>query len=559
MEQPEHGAAPAPLRRAVGGYELLRVLGSGGMGTVFEAIDADGRHVALKLLHPAFSADDAARERLRREVTTLHRVRGARVARVLDAEADSAEAFVVTEMIDGQSLDESVREHGPMDTEELRDLAAGLSAALEQIHAVGVVHRDMKPGNVMLTDDGPVVIDFGISQLADDSRLTQTGLVTGTPGYVDPGVLAGGVPGTGGDWWGWAAVLVFAATGRPPFGTGPLAAVLARVETGRADVDGLPPRIAQVLRRALHPDPALRMSAGSVVQALDDHVHGREVTEAVGAALAAGPLPPSFAPGRAPGVTETIGHQQRPVTPPAPARHEPQPQASQPHEPQRHAPVPYRPPQVQQPAAPAPTGGGVQDWPAWAVPARSRPGITLAWWFAAVGAGTLWPGVTLLFFAAVMLVGGAVGSSARALRNRRLRHGVRRSDVAVASLATPVHALLSVLLLVPGAVVGALGGGIVWGLTASSAMEPPTAVTAVVMAVVIGTATALTWWTPSSTTAREGVWAMLDVVAPGRGSVWIWIVCGLTIAAATTAAALLGTPTPLWDPLPVPPVPSFVS
>src|SRR5690606_11562125 len=131
-------------------------------------------------------------------------------------------------------------------------------------------HRDMKPGNVMLTDDGPVVIDFGISQVADDARLTQTGPVTGTPGYVDPQVLAGGVPDAAGDWWGWAAVLLFAATGRAPLGTGPLSAVLARVETGRADVDGLPPRFGQVLRRALHPDPTLRMPHGSVLRALAD-------------------------------------------------------------------------------------------------------------------------------------------------------------------------------------------------------------------------------------------------------------------------------------------------
>lgn len=577
MEQSQQGSAAAPVRRAVGGYELLRVLGSGGMGTVYEAIDADGRHVALKLLHPAFSTDDAARERLRREVVTLHRVRGARVARVLDAEADSAEAFVVTELIDGQSLDASIREHGPMDAEELRDLARGLAAALEQIHAVNVVHRDMKPGNVMLTDSGPVVIDFGISQVADDVRLTQTGLVTGTPGYVDPQVLQGAVPGVAGDWWGWSAVLVFAATGRAPFGTGPLAAVLARVESGRVDVEGLPPRVAQVLRRAVHPDPALRMPHGSVVRALDDHVHGREVTEAIGEDWAGGALPPTYAPGTAgfagAGATEVLqdpdATRRRPPEPvldPDATRRRPPDLAptsyptpvvqAPPSQPVWTAPPQQGPPLVPQqsyPPPPQPAPRQSEEWPAWAVPARSRPGITLAWWLAVVGSGMLWPGWALLAFGGVMIVGGAVGSSARALRNRRLRHGLRRSDVAVTSLATPLHALLAVLLLAPGAVVGVLGGGILWGLLA------PSGVTVLVTLVVVATATLLTWWTPSSTTAREGIWAVLDVIAPGRASVWIWILIGLIVAAATATAAYLGAPAPVWTPLPEPPIPDFVT
>ncbi|WP_420112110.1 protein kinase domain-containing protein, partial [Pseudactinotalea sp.] len=515
MEGSEHGTTPAPARRSVGGYELVRVLGSGGMGTVYEAIDADGRQVALKLLHPAFSTDDAARERLRREVATLHRVRGARVARVLDAEADADEAFVVTELIDGESLDYSVRHHGPLDAEELRDLAAGLSAALDQIHATGVVHRDMKPGNVMLTDDGPVVIDFGISQLADDARLTQTGLVTGTPGYVDPQVLAGGVPDSRGDWWGWAAVLVFAATGRPPFGTGPLAAVLARVETGRADVEGLPPRIAQVLRRALHPDPTLRLGHASVVKAMDDHVNGREVTELVGEqspATAGADLPPSYAPGGpAPGATEAWPEQ--PAVQPPPLPHgwgEPVAQVA-PMPP--HQPVPYEggPPALEQPQGQHDQQGEVEEWPAWAVPARSRPGITLAWWLGIVGAGMLWPGITLLAFGAVMVVGGAVGASAKALRNRRLRHGLRRSDVAVTSLASPVHTLLAILLLIPGAVVGVLGGGILWGLLS------PSGVDSFLMLVVGATPNMMTWWSPTSSTPREGVWAIQGAVATTPG------------------------------------------
>src|SRR5690606_16617616 len=153
-------------------------------------------------------------------------------------------------------------------------------------------------------------------------------------------------PDTRGDWWGWAAVLLFAATGRPPFGTGPLAAVLARVETGRADVDGLPPRVGQVLRRALHPEPELRLSPQSVIKALDDHLFGREVTQVV--ALAddddRGPtrpgtqqLPPSYAPPIQHGWGEPVAHV-------AAVPHHPEPVHSQPAHPEPvHLPQPVHP------------------------------------------------------------------------------------------------------------------------------------------------------------------------------------------------------------------------
>lgn len=545
MESP--GVDARRASRAVGGYQLLQVLGSGGMGTVYLAIDAEGNHVALKLLHPAFNADDGARERLRREVATLHRVRGPRVSRVLDAEVDADEAFVVTELINGQPLDTSIREHGPMDAEELRGLAVGLAAALDQIHGVNVVHRDLKPGNVMLTDAGPVVIDFGISQLADDARLTQAGLVTGTPGYVDPVVLAGGVPGTAGDWWGWAAVLLFAATGRPPFGSGPMAAVLARVETGRADTDGLPPRIAQVMRRALHPDPTLRMPHGSVLQAMNDRLYGREVTEVVDPnqhtsgspaapqAVAAGPPPPPPVPQSGPPVPAGPTLVRPPDAPPA---------QRQWHPPPTPAAVVEQPGRVPAPQA--------QPMPPWAVPARSRPSLSLAWWLAVVAVGTLWPGWTVLIFAAVLAIAGTVGASARALRNRRLRHGPRRSDIAVASLASPWHVLLAILLLLPGALLGLLGGAIVWGLLAAS-VQPW-----IVVLVALAVTTQLVWWTPSGQTTREGAWAVWEVIAPGPVITAIWILVGLIVAAVAGAAVVAG-PEPVWWPLPVPPVPSFVS
>lgn len=304
----------------VGGYRLLRPLGAGGTGSVYEAVDGDGRHVALKVLHPHIAADPAARARLSREVSLLHRVRGAGVARVLDAEAEDAEAFVVTELVDGPTLEADVDRDGPYTPEELRGLAHGLAEALTAIHDAGVVHRDLKPSNVMLSGRGPVLIDFGIAQVADDVRLTQTGMVTGTPGYLAPEIVEGGDPSAEADWWAWAAVLAFAGTGRPPFGRGPTAAVLSRVASGNVDVAGLPENVAAMLRAALQPDPARRPDHEQVLGVLD----GGELPAWLIATLEAGGAP--VASGTAGPVAHLPGSggdpptRSMPVTPPGKGR-----------------------------------------------------------------------------------------------------------------------------------------------------------------------------------------------------------------------------------------------
>ncbi|WP_159621206.1 serine/threonine-protein kinase [Ruania rhizosphaerae] len=569
--------------REVGGYRLLEVLGSGGMGTVYEAIDAEDRHVAVKLLHPIFSADDAARERLRREVATLHRVRGERVSRVLDAEADSAEAFIVTELIDGQSLEESVREHGPLDAEELADLADGLADALEAIHAVGVVHRDLKPGNVMLTDDGPVVIDFGISQLADDPRLTQTGLVTGTPGYVDPQVMRGADPGPVGDWWGWAAVLVFAATGRGPFGSAQ--GVLLRVEAGRVDTDGLPPRTAQVLRRALHPDPDRRMRPDVVRRALRDHATGREPTSLLADGdddaenlheprtevvaddpdLAA-PLPPAIPPGSAPPEHTAVMPQQVRDQYPSTAQYSSSAQGEQPPPPDGAArlPDPVHPdagppsPSIQEVPAPAVQPppyslgpDGFPERPAWAVPARARPWLSLVWLAALSLLGGLYPSVVVLGAVVLVVIFGAIGSDVRALRQRRLSRGPGRWDLPRATAAFPLHVVLGLLLTLPGVVVAAAGVVIVWVL-AVQAVPLVFLVPAVVAVAVL-----LLWWTPSSGNAREGQRTVLRVLAPAGAAAAVWALIAAGVGLTALALTVLGDGAVQWWPFPVPPTRFF--
>ncbi len=251
----------------IGGYTVVGPLGAGGMGTVYRAVDGGGNEVALKLLHPD-PADSPARARLLREVAALQRLRHPAVAAVLDAETDSTDAFLVTELVDGTDLERLVAETGPLDADELLALASGLRDALRAIHAAGVVHRDLKPSNVVMTPGGPVLIDFGLAQGEADTRLTSTGLVAGTPGYLAPELLDGDDPTESADWWGWAALLVFAATGRPPFGGGRATTVLARARAGKPDLTGLGQLTRTAIRGALAPDPGDRTSPDDVVAAL---------------------------------------------------------------------------------------------------------------------------------------------------------------------------------------------------------------------------------------------------------------------------------------------------
>lgn len=256
------------LGSTIGGYRIVEKIGSGGMSVVYRAIDADGRDVALKLLHPELAVDPRARQRLRREVAMLQRVKGPYMAQILDAETDEEEIFIVTELIEGPTLDRDVRESGRYEGGDLLELGQELSAALESIHHAGVLHRDLKPSNVMMGADGPVLIDFGIAQLGDDLRMTQTGSLTHTPGFCDPRVIRGQDPDVDADWWALAAVLAYAATGRAPFGVGNSPAVMHRVITGDAQLDGLPAGVARAFRAALSPRLEGRLNFADLLGAL---------------------------------------------------------------------------------------------------------------------------------------------------------------------------------------------------------------------------------------------------------------------------------------------------
>ena len=271
--------------RRLGPWTLQERIGEGGMGVVWRASDERGREVAIKVLRSHIAHDDGARERLRREVHTLARVRHPRVAAVIDADVDGPAPYIVTEYVPGRPLDVVIEERGGLGREPLLRLARGLADALQAIHGVGIVHRDLKPGNVLLVGEGerpdPVVIDFGIAQVADDVRLTSTGLVMGTPGYLSPELVDGGDITEATDWWGWAACLAFAASGHPPFGRGPMTVVLDRVVRGRVQLDGVDPELAPLLALALSPKPSWRPDAGEVLEAVELYARGQDVTGAL--------------------------------------------------------------------------------------------------------------------------------------------------------------------------------------------------------------------------------------------------------------------------------------
>src|ERR1700739_623246 len=205
------------LPGTLGPYRLQDRLGEGGMGVVHLAHDPQGTLVAVKVLHPATTESATARLRLAREVETMRRVHSPFVAEVLDADVTGEYPYIVTRYVPGPTLDEMVRDRGPLAAQGLRRLAYGMAEALTAIHAAGVVHRDLKPGNVMLTDDRPIVIDFGIAQAGDATRLTQTGLVMGTPGYLAPEVIEGRPSSPASDVHSWGATMAFAAIGRTPY------------------------------------------------------------------------------------------------------------------------------------------------------------------------------------------------------------------------------------------------------------------------------------------------------------------------------------------------------
>jgi len=269
--------APMPLQQGdpsqVGRYQLAARLGAGGMGVVYLGEADDGQQVAVKVLRPGYADDSEFQARFRREAAALARVRNKYTVQVIDADTDSATPFLVTEFAEGPSLSEHVDAHGPLHPEALYRIASALAEALDAIHAAGVTHRDLKPSNVLLTEAGPKVIDFGIARIGDGTTITGTGLAIGSPGYMAP-EQATGHTGQESDIFAWALILVFAASGQPPFGGGEIIGILHRIVSESPDISAIPPRLMPLVQGALAKDPARRPTAADLVRELSSEAFG---------------------------------------------------------------------------------------------------------------------------------------------------------------------------------------------------------------------------------------------------------------------------------------------
>ena len=253
--------------RVIGEFRLHAQLGAGGMGRVFLASSPGGREVAVKVVHPYLARDDIFRGRFRREVAAARAVNGGFAAPVIAAGPDDDPPWLATAYVPGPSLQEAVTATGPLPDDAAVKLAAGLAEALRAIHACGLVHRDLKPGNVLLAADGPRVIDFGIARALDGTVLTAAESALDSP-FMSPEQAQGLPTGPASDVFSLGGVVYFAATGDGPFGTGHSAVMLYRIMHTEPDLDRLPPGLRDLAASCLAKDPAQRPAPAELATAL---------------------------------------------------------------------------------------------------------------------------------------------------------------------------------------------------------------------------------------------------------------------------------------------------
>jgi hypothetical protein len=554
----------------IGRYRLLERLGEGGMGVVHLAEDARGRKVAIKVLRPAVAGDVTALRRLAREVDTMRRVHSPHVAEIIDADVTAEPPYVVTQYVPGNTLEEAVLEQGPLRGDALQRLAAGLARALAAIHGAGVIHRDLKPGNVMFLDGEPIVIDFGIAQAVDSTRLTATGLVIGTPGYLAPEIIEGEDAGAASDVHSWASTVAFAATGRPPFGTGSFESVFYKIMEGRPDLDGIPDALLPLIRSAMSRHPAERPSAGALAelaQRIDldvttpdlprpdpapaasyetavDGVYetgrptrrgavaaGREARRGRGRRPAATPSPPS-----GPAQPKDF----RGLLPPVPPPPAPQPAAAtapQAQVPAAGAPgtrprAPY-PPQgpygpAGAPARPYPQGGYPQGRPERVKPYGWYRLLGLLVLVGTLALAVMLPMVTAIAVLAVLLLLRAGDRAAKDLESKRIRRGPRGGDVIAAALGSPLRLPRAALTTVFVSPIGAFAGAAV--LFALMVARPDVSVRRSI-ALAVAAFILVQCLGPGSEPVRRQLARVWGVVAPRREVAIVIAVC-LTLVVA---------------------------
>ena len=452
-------AHPTPPEVSIGGYRLLARIGEGGMGVVHVAQAPDGDRVALKVLRPHVVGDAEGRERLAREVASLRKVRSRHVAEILGADPQGDRPFIVTRYVPGLSLHDTVRTQGPLSPRDLAHAARHLLEAVRDVHAADVLHRDIKPTNVVMEGRSPILIDFGLARLAEDPRLTATGWLLGSPGYLAPEVLFGDEATAATDVHGWAATMVHAATGRSPYGRGHTMTLLDRTRRGDIDLRGVLDPLRRLLAQCLALEPLDRPSVREVGAELDSLDADHLPTQAVAVAPPVGPADVEPGPTRPwqladdeprgpDSTTELLG------APPVPAAGPPT--AALP-------PVPAPPQTITSPPRSLATVPTLQQWPKHQPPTALRPVPQLAplpragqqpltrsgrlrralllvsAWALVVAGFRAAPYLTVAAVALLVVATRGVSRSQDALRRRRLGRGPRWHDAPRTVLGYPWH------------------------------------------------------------------------------------------------------------------------
>jgi serine/threonine protein kinase len=593
----EHQGAATSGDDSIGPYRLAEVLGEGGMGVVRRGTDPAGRTVAVKVLRPAAAGDATALRRLAREVDTMRRVRSPYIAQIIDADVTANPPYIVTQYVQGRTLEQAVEERGPLDGRALKRLAEGLAEALAAIHAAGIVHRDLKPGNVMFNTSGdPILIDFGIAMPVDATRLTTAGMVIGTPGYLAPEIISGEEARAPADIHSWAGTLIYAATGRPPFGSGTFEGIFYKIMQGTPDLTGVPAPLLPVLRSAMALHPAERPTAkdlAHLVSRLDlemtmmDHTMVDRRTGTQGSPAPAPPRPVQEIPLQEIPV-QRVPTQQRlpqprdfrgqlpPVAPPPPspppADPGPRSYALRPQRPQPETgPRPYDqsrtglrpqgpgsygppqgpqnyglPPSAQQPYATV--GDRTQERPQrpQAAPGPKSPKpygwykiLSLLLLVGVLGFTYLVPvtALAVVLIAATLLRAG--DRSAKALESKRTRRGPRSGDMVGAIVKTPLalpRALLTTTLVTP---VGLVAGCVVLGVLLAGGFAGDTTVTsAMAITYSLMVVNALQFVGPGGTASRRQLARIWGALLPRREPAMLVVLClGVGVAILSALAA----------------------